>query len=86
MKNPVKRIPRVKTPRLVKETLSDEELGRLCSSCDNVCDLAILELLISVGIRVGELVKLNVDDINFHERECVVFGKGESERIVYFDA
>lgn len=51
-----------------------------------MCDLAILELLISVGIRVGELVKLNVDDINFHERECVVFGKGESERIVYFDA
>ena len=86
LKNPVKRIHRIKTPRLVKETLSDEELERLCSSCDNVRDLAILELLISTGMRVGELVKLDIVDINFHERECVVFGKGESERIVYFDA
>ena len=86
LKNPVKRIHRVKTPRLVKETLSDEDLEKLCNGCDNVRDLAILELLISTGMRVGELVKLNIDDVNFHERECVVFGKGESERIVYFDA
>ena len=86
LKNPVKRIHRVKTPRLVKETLSDEDLEILCGNCDNKRDLAILELLISTGMRVGELVKLNIADINFHERECLVFGKGESERIVYFDA
>ena len=86
IKNPVKRIHRVKTPRLVKEILTDENLEILCDNCDNIRDLAIVELLISTGMRVGELVGLNIDDIDFHERECVVFGKGESQRVVYFDA
>ena len=86
IKNPVKRIHRIKKGRVVKDVLTDENLETLCDNCDNIRDLAILELLISTGIRVGELVKLNIDDINFHERECVVFGKGESERVVYFDA
>lgn len=86
IKNPVKRIHRIKKGRVVKDVLSDENIERLCDNCDNIRDLAILELLISTGIRVGELVKLNIEDINFNERECVVFGKGESERIVYFDA
>ena len=66
--------------------LSDEHLELLRDNCDDIRDLAILELLISTGIRVGELVNLNIDDVNFNERECVVFGKGESEREVYFDA
>ena len=86
IKNPVKRIHRIKKGRVVKDVLTDENLETLCDNCDNIRDLAILELLISTGIRVGELVKLNIGDINFHERECVVFGKGESERVVYFDA
>jgi len=86
IKNPVKRIHRVKTPRLVKDILSDENLEMLCDNCENLRDLAILQLLISTGMRVGELVNLNIENVNFHERECVVFGKGESERIVYFDA
>ena len=86
LKNPVKRIHRVKTGRVVKETLSDEDIETLRDCCDNLRDVAILDLLISTGMRVGELVKLNIGDINFHERECVVFGKGESERVVYFDA
>ena len=86
IKNPVKRIHRIKKGRVVKDILSDENIEKLCDNCDNIRDLAILELLVSTGIRVGELVKLNINDINFNERECVVFGKGESERIVYFDA
>lgn len=86
IKNPVKRINRIKTGRVVKETLSDENIEVLRDNCESIRDLAIIELLISTGMRVGELVKLNIDDINFHERECVVFGKGESERVVYFDA
>ena len=86
LKNPVKRIHRIKTGRVVKEVLSDENIETLRDNCDNLRDLAILDLLISTGIRVGELVTLNINDINFQERECVVFGKGESERIVYFDA
>lgn len=86
LKNPVKRIHRVKTGRMVKDVLTDENIETLRDNCKNLRDLAILDLLISTGIRVGELVTLNINDINFQERECVVFGKGESERIVYFDA
>ena len=86
LKNPVKRIHRVRTPRMVKDTFSDEEFEALCNNCSTLRDKAIIELLISTGIRVGELVNLNITDVDFHERECVVFGKGEAERIVYFDA
>ena len=86
LKNPVRRIHRVKTGRVVKEVLTDENLEILRDNCDEIRDLAIVEILISTGIRVGELVRLNIEDINFYERECVVFGKGESERVVYFDA
>lgn len=86
LKNPVKRIHRVKTGRVVKEVLTDENLEVLRDNCEEIRDLAIVEILISTGIRVGELVRLNINDINFYERECVVFGKGESERVVYFDA
>ena len=86
IKNPVRRIHRVKTGRVVKEVLTDENLEILRDSCKEKRDLAIVELLISTGIRVGELVNLNIEDIDFYERECIVFGKGESERVVYFDA
>ena len=86
LKNPMKRIHRIKTPRIYKDTISDENFEKLCSNANNPRDLAILKLLISTGIRVGELVNLNIIDVNFNERECVVFGKGETERVVYFDA
>ena len=83
-KNPVRRIHRIKTKRVVKEVLSDENFEVLRDKCDNIRDLAMIELLASTGIRVGELVNLNMDDVLFSERECVVLGKGDSERIVYF--
>ena len=86
LKNPVRRIHRVKTGRVVKEVLTDENLEILRDNCNEKRDLAMVELLISTGIRVGELVRLNIEDVNFYERECIVFGKGESERVVYFDA
>ena len=86
LKNPVKRINRIKTPRIVKDVLSDEDLENLCDACGNLRDRAIIEILISTGMRVGELVKLDIEDINFYERECIVLGKGDAERVVYFDA
>lgn len=85
-KSPVRRIHKVKTDSLVKEVLSDEQLEQLRDNCTNKRDLAIIDILSSTGIRVGELVKLNRDDIDFHERQCVVFGKGNKERLVYFNA
>ena len=86
LKNPVRRICKIKTKKVVKEVISDENFEILRDSCSNVRDLAMIELLASTGIRVGELVNLNIDDVLFNERECVVLGKGDSERIVYFDA
>ena len=70
----------------MKEVLSDENIEQLRDSCTKIRDLAIIDLLASTGMRVGELVKLNREDINFSERECIVFGKGNKERIVYFNA
>lgn len=86
LKSPMQRIHKIKTEKIVKETISDEAIETLRDSCTCLRDLAMIDLLYSTGIRVGELVKLNVADINFEERECVVFGKGNKERRVYFDA
>lgn len=86
VKSPVRRIHKVKTTQMVKETLTDEQLEHLRDECTHPRDLAIIDLLISTGIRVGELVTLNRSDINFEERECIVLGKGDKERKVYFDA
>lgn len=86
LKSPVRRIHKVKTGKTIKETYTDEELEVMRDSCDEPRDIAIIDMLASTGMRVGEMVLLNKDDINFEERECVVFGKGDKERIVYFDA
>ena len=86
VKSPVRRIHKVKTAKVIKDTYTDEALERMRDNCDSLRDLAIIDLLASSGMRVGELVALNRDDLNFNERECVVFGKGNKERLVYFDA
>ena len=86
IKSPVRRIHKVKTAKTIKETFSDENLEILRDSCSEIRDRALIELLSSTGMRVGELVRLNRDDIDFNERQCIVFGKGDSEREVYFDA
>ena len=86
IKSPVRRIHKVKTASSIKETYSDEDLEKMRDNCEGLRDLAMIDVLASTGMRVGEMVLLNRDDINFAERECVVFGKGDKERIVYFDA
>ena len=86
LKNPVRRIHKVKTGTNIKETYSDEAMELMRDNCTEIRDLAIIDMLASTGMRVGEMVLLNRDDIDFNERECVVFGKGSKERVVYFDA
>ena len=86
LKSPMKRIHKIKTKQQVKETISDEAIEQLRDHCGCVRDLAMIDLLYSTGIRVGELVNLNISDIDFEARECIVFGKGDKERKVYFDA
>lgn len=86
MKSPVRRIHKIKTAVVIKEVLTDENLERLRDECENIRDLSLVELLISTGMRVGELVNLNINSINFEDRSCIVLGKGNKEREVYFDA
>lgn len=86
VKSPVRRIHKVKTAKTIKDTYTDEALELMRDNCGTLRDLAIIDLLASSGMRVGEMVALNRDDINFNERECVVFGKGSKQRLVYFDA
>ena len=86
LKSPVRRIHKIKTEKTIKDTFSDEVLEMLRDTCKEIRDIAMIDILASTGMRVGELVQLNQEDINFYERECVVFGKGGNERIVYFDA
>ncbi len=86
IKSPVRRIHKVKTSKTIKETYTDENLEIMRDNCGNLRDLAIIDMLASTGMRVGEMVLLNRNDIDFNERECVVVGKGDKERMVYFDA
>jgi integrase/recombinase XerD len=86
LKSPVRRIHKVKTATNIKETYTDEELEKMRDNCTELRDLAIVDMLASTGMRIGEMVLLNKADIKFNERECIVFGKGDKERVVYFDA
>jgi len=86
LKSPMRRIHKIKSKLTVKEIINDECIEKLRDECATIRDLAIIDLLYSTGMRVGELVNLNKDDVNFAERECIVFGKGGKERKVYFDA
>lgn len=86
LKSPMRRIHKIKTKTVVKEVISDESMEKMRDACEEIRDLAIIDLLYSTGIRVGELVRLNIADIDMEQRECVVFGKGDKERRVYFDA
>lgn len=86
LKSPMHRIHKIKTKSVVKETISDEAIEKLRDNCETARDLAIIDLLYSTGIRVGELVNINISDVSFEQRECIVFGKGNKERRVYFDA
>ncbi len=86
LKSPMRRIHKIKSAKVVKKTISDEEIELIRDACTDIRDLAMVDLLYSTGIRVGELVRLDRADVNFESRECVVFGKGDKERKVYFDA
>ncbi len=86
IKSPIRRIHKIKTTKVVRETYSDETIEKLRDSCEEIRDLALIDFLTSTGVRVGELVKLNKNDISFEDRLCIVFGKGSKEREIYFDA
>ena len=59
----------MKTASSIKETYSDEDLEKMRDNCEKLRDLAMIDMLASTGMRVGEMVLLNRADINFAERE-----------------
>jgi len=85
-KSPMRRIHNVKVDKKIKETITEDGIEMLRCVCDNIRDVAIIDLLTATGMRVGELVGLNRSSIDFNARECIVFGKGNKERVVYFNA
>lgn len=86
VKSPIRRIHKIKTSKIIRETYSDEVIEKLRDGCEEIRDLALIDFLSSTGVRVGELVRLNIENIDFENRSCIVFGKGSKEREVYFDA
>ena len=83
-KSPMRRIKNIRVEKRIKPVFTTQELTRLrCAASDNLVDAALLELLASSGIRMGELILLNRDDINFKTREFIVNGKGKKERVAY---
>lgn len=86
LKSPMRRIHKIRTRTVVKEVISDETIELMRDNCTQIRDIAMIDLLYSTGIRVGELVNLNISDVNLQQRECIVYGKGDKERRVYFDA
>lgn len=85
LKSPMRRIHKIKTKTVVKDVITDEGIEKMRDGCRELRDLAIIDLLYSTGIRVGELVNLDISNVDLEQRECVVFGKGDKERRVYFD-
>lgn len=86
LKNPVKKIHHIKSKKSIKKAFSEEEIIRLQDSCTSKRDRALIDFLYSTGVRVSELCRLTITDIDFNNKELIVFGKGNKERIVYFDS
>ena len=82
-RNPMDKISTIKREKKVIDTLSDEEAEIIRCSCDNERDLAIIDLLSGSGMRVSELTRLNIRDVNFETNEIKVYGKGAKERICF---
>ena len=88
-KNPCDDIVGLKMPKTVPHVLNEDEINKLLDiKCENALDYrnkAMLELMYSSGLRVSELLSLEVNDIDFEMNAVRCFGKGSKERIVPLD-
>ena len=83
--NPVVNVGTIKVPKKEKELYSPIDIAKLDDKCSSIRDKAIMHFLASTGCRISEMTGLNRDSIDFKEREVIVHGKGDKERVVYFD-
>lgn len=86
MKSPMRRIHKIRADKTIKSPFTDDEAEQIKDSCFDEREEAVIGLLLSTGMRVGELSRLKIKDISLDLMECVVLGKGAKERIVYFDS
>lgn len=83
-RNPVKKIDRIKVPYRLKKPFTKEEIILMRMEIDNLRDKSMFEMLLSSGVRVGELSNIKINDINFNDNSVYVIGKGNKERKTYF--
>ena len=85
-KNPCEKIESPKLKKSLPKTLDVEEIDKLLSfkpkSALEYRNKAMIELIYATGLRVSELVNLQINDINLKDNYVRVFGKGKKERIV----
>lgn len=82
-RNPCRAVKSIKYDKVLRLPFSGEELERLKSACTNARDIALIHFLHATGCRVSEVVSVDVSDVDFQNRELVVYGKGGKERTVY---
>jgi len=85
-KNPVIRIKNIKEPKVIKKPFTATEIEELRDACQNLRDRAMIETLLSTGMRCSELCGINNADVNFTAGEIIVTGKGNKQRICYLNA
>ena len=85
LKDPCAAVNKIRADKIIKNPYSDEEMELMREAAKNLREKAIIEVLYSTGMRIGELEKLNKDDIDFVNGKAIVFGKGAKEREVYFN-
>lgn len=85
-KNPTANLGKIKVPIKKKKIYTEVELKRLDDNCENLRDRAIVAFLSATGCRISEVTELNRDQIDLDGLECVVHGKGNKERVVFFDS
>ena len=84
-KDPSRKLPRIRVPQRLRNALTIEEVEKLRMACADVRERAILEMLLATGCRLSELIGMNIEDLNFKDNSIRVIGKGNKERIVFFN-
>lgn len=83
--NPLANISAIKYEKKVKDIFSSTDIEIMKGACTCQRDVALVTFMLSTGCRVSEVCALNRNNVNFSKLECVVYGKGKKERIVYLD-
>ncbi len=83
-RNPMAKIEPIKKEKIQKEAFTEDEVELIRAACASEMEAAIVEVLLSTGCRVGELVKMERQDIT--GETILVHGKGRKDRFVYLNA